>query len=362
MGIVIFVTHFLGLYSVPPVASVDFTKRLENATSTKERRDIYLQMGNWHYYEGNPDSALPYYRLALQTSDSISLNDDSHYWILLGLIRSIKDTAQQREYFQSALKILEMTDGAQHSKIIELLEEFASYDISNISDNERLQYLKRALEISRNISSVSQESEALHQLSRFYEKKRKIVLAETLLVQSMRLMDDGPYEQLSKVHTLADFYSRTDRDSLGLSMLYQHEKNIDTVSPFLSVMFRAELYSHIGWIALKQNDTALARNIFLSANNIWIKEKERFYSYFRARNSLDLCYILLKEGQIEAARKEFQQLQSEVEPEILNKLINMTSTMGDHNMFYMSWEGRRQEAHSFVFNTFIQPDGKTEDR
>jgi tetratricopeptide (TPR) repeat protein len=343
----------------PPVTNENFTDKLRNATSTKERRDVYLQMGNWYYNTEKPDSALPYYRLALQTSDSIRLNDDSHYSILLGLIRSIKDTAQQREYFQSALKTMEMTDGDQHSTTADLLQEFGSNDMPNIPDSEKLQFLQRALEITRNIRSKPQEYDILGKISYLYEKKGDIVLAESLLVRSMHVMYGIQGMQLHNAHILADFYSRTGRDSLGLLVLYQHEKYIDTTNYAVSLMLRTELFAHEGWIALKRNDTAFARNIFLSANNIWIKEKEHFYSYIRARNSLDLCYVLLKTGQIEAARKEFHQLQSELKPEIMDALDKAAPKV---KKYYMDWEYRRQEAHSYVLHTLTRPDGKTNGR
>jgi Zn-dependent protease len=333
-----------------------FKDKLVNASSTKERYEIFYQLGEFYQHNHeSPDSASKYYHHALACADTLNLKDDSYVATLQALAKIDTDSLRSNRYYARALSVAEQLHDSLHPKIADVLMQYSTFRYSELTDTQKICNLQRVVGIYKASREKEEESNAEHALSQLYEKSGQYALAESCLVHSMHpsVQKDTLYTQSFRVQLIADFYQRTHRDSLAQSLLDTWENRYSAMTSYHYFFNKMNLSSHCGWIALVRKDTARARRAFGTALEVVQKYNEKgHFKYYELHCMLDLCYLNILTGNINTARHDFQQMKEKHKSDEWKRWISdIKSDTKNKQNSYTDWESYRQQAHAEVIDT-----------
>ena len=322
-------------------------------------------MGQLHkFVRQNPDSAAAYYRLALAIAESAHLRDDDYLTTLEWIASVEKDSVKADRYLARALTCAE--DLSDDDRIADVLEEMADRAHSPEAASRMIPLLQRAIRIRDTLDQRASVSGTKLRLASLYEMSGQMTVAESLLCRSAASGDTSTgrmMTQLEAVHALAEFYHRTRRDSLAMSLLGERGKQTSRFAQQWWSRLALDLCSHQGWIALRRGDTLLARQVFQEnlASSKSMGEGET-WGYSAIEVVLDVCYLELRQGHLDAAREQLASLTRVVKPQMLATMYGTRAQRGRRLVanLQQEWERERSSAHSQVIMTLL-PDEKGED-
>lgn len=380
------------------VQKINWEERIKKATTTDQKWDALIEAGDSELSEEDEasKSAEQYYLQALTVAETFQPSDPRYLETLIKLA-SVASKEEAEKYYLQALDHAEKVTNPNSAEVAKVLEELSSLD--SISTEKRIQYLERALHIRENPAASSNtqtksksnssddnlyEETSLERLvisdslslAKLYEDSKDFTKAEDLLKQllvrvntSEKLQDQKPYI----TERLADFYIAQGQITLARQLLTERlSLSVSYKSPQTN-LYEGRLVTRLAWICVLDKDLVTANKLFdqaLREEKEKIKPKSKSIitwlaskvygvqsDYILISYLLDLSYVQIQQGNIDAAKLNFNQVKT-----ILNssKFSNLEKyyQSNDRNIQFSIKAAKKKDTETQIKDKALETEDK----